>query len=332
MSATPGDRADDPRSQPESSPPSGDTELSVRQANVIEQRVLRRSIWGVVAVGLGSVAYGLFLESAVVILNGIFSVLSLVAGGLSLLAAKLIVKPADKRFPYGYSHVEPLVQSVNGFLVLVICIYSFINGINGIREGGTAVDAAGVIWFSVVSAVICLGFWIYLSLLARRLDSQLVATDAKEWGMDFAFSMVTLIGFAVLPALAEPYRTAWASYADPALVATMSLLLLPVPLGILNRNLREVLLMVDVNDALIGRLDAIMKTLSAEHAIEKYVHHVVKTGRTYFIEIDIVVGPGFALQTIAQQDQLRELIWTAMDVSVDEAWLSICLTADPRWV
>jgi predicted Co/Zn/Cd cation transporter (cation efflux family) len=59
---------------------------------------------------------------------------------------------------------------------------------------------------------------------------------------------------------------------------------------------------------------------------------VVKTGRTYFIEIDIVVGPEFALQTIAQQDQLRELIWTAMDVSVDEAWLSICLTGDPRWV
>lgn len=74
----------------------------------IEQRTLKLSIYGVVLMAVGSVAYGLYLESDIVILNGIFSVLSLVAGGLRFLAAKLIVKPEDERFPYGYSHVEPL--------------------------------------------------------------------------------------------------------------------------------------------------------------------------------------------------------------------------------
>jgi predicted Co/Zn/Cd cation transporter (cation efflux family) len=62
------------------------------------------------------------------------------------------------------------------------------------------------------------------------------------------------------------------------------------------------------------------------------VHHVVKTGRTRFIEVDIVVGPNFALQTVAEQDRLRERIWRAVGLSLDEAWLSICLTGDPRWV
>ncbi|HYN76281.1 MAG TPA: cation diffusion facilitator family transporter, partial [Lamprocystis sp. (in: g-proteobacteria)] len=289
--------------------------MTTEEASRIEQQVLRRSIIGVLLVAVGSVVYGLVLESDVVILNGIFSVLSIVAGGLRLLAAKLVVKPADKRFPYGYSHVEPLVQSVNGFLVLVICIYSFINGVEGVREGGHAVDAAGVIWFSVVSAVVCLGFWAYGLVLGRKIGSELVKNDAKEWAMDFAFSMVTLAGFVVLPFLPEPYRTTWAGYADPAMVAVMALLLTPIPLGMLNQSLREVLLMVDINDALIRRVESIMRELNAEHDIERFIHHVVKTGRIYFVEIDIVVGPDFTPQTIAEQDRLRERIWNAMAVS-----------------
>jgi len=48
--------------------------------------------------------------------------------------------------------------------------------------------------------------------------------------------------------------------------------------------------------------------------------------------VDIVVGPDFALQTVAEQDRLRERIWRALGLSLDEAWLSICLTGDHRWV
>lgn len=305
---------------------------SRKEASRIEQRALRRSVYGVVLVAVGSVAYGVYLESNVVVLNGIFSVLSLVAGGLRLLAAKLVVRPEDKRFPYGYSHVEPLVHTVNAFLVLVICVYSFINGIDGIRSGGNEVDATGVIWFAVVSAGVCLGFWAYEAVLARKIDSQLLRNDAKEWLMDFAFSMVTLVGFVVLPFLSEPYRALWGRYADPAMVAVMALVLVPIPLGILNRSIREVLLMADTDDALIGRVEAVMREVKAEHDIVEFVHHVVKTGRTYFVEIDIVVGPNFALQTVAEQDGLRQRIWTALEMPLDQAWLSIGLTTDPRWV
>ena len=45
------------------------------QASRIEQRTLVLSIYGVLVVAAGSIAYGLFLESDVVILNGIFSLL-----------------------------------------------------------------------------------------------------------------------------------------------------------------------------------------------------------------------------------------------------------------
>jgi hypothetical protein len=44
-----------------------------KEVGRIEQRTLIISIYGVVLVAVGSITYGLFLESDVVILNGIFS-------------------------------------------------------------------------------------------------------------------------------------------------------------------------------------------------------------------------------------------------------------------
>ena len=50
------------------------------------------------------------------------------------------------------------------------------------------------------------------------------------------------------------------------------------------------------------------------------------------IEIDVVVGPDFALQTVAEQDTLRERVWSALGMSFDDAWLTLSITTDPRWV
>ncbi|HSO07452.1 MAG TPA: cation transporter [Pelomicrobium sp.] len=304
----------------------------MEQASRVEQRTLKLSIGGVALVAVGSIGWGLWLESDVVILNGVFSLLSLISGWLSLLAARLVVQPENRRFPFGYSHVEPLVLSVNGLLTLVICVYALINGIETIRGGGNETDPEGVIWFGVVSGAVCLAFWVYERRVARRIDSLLIHDDAREWLIDFGFSLVTLLGFAVLPLLDEPWRSTWARYADPVMVAAMALLALPIPIAVLRRSLREVLLMTDHGDEVARRVDAVMREVQAEHDIVRFVPHVVKSGRTYFIEVDIVVGPDFALRTVPEQDRLRERIWQSIGLSTDDAWLTIGLTADPRWV
>ena len=57
--------------------------------------------------------------------------------------------------------MEPLVLSVNSFMVLLICVYALINGIERIRAGGNAVDAEGVIWFGLLGGAVSLAIWIY---------------------------------------------------------------------------------------------------------------------------------------------------------------------------
>jgi predicted Co/Zn/Cd cation transporter (cation efflux family) len=86
------------------------------------------------------------------------------------------------------------------------------------------------------------------------------------------------------------------------------------------------------DNALVGSIEAVLADLKAEHDIVRTIRHLARSGRTVFIEIDLLVGPGFARQTVARQDGLRQRFWTAMDLPLDRAWLSIALTAHARWV
>lgn len=258
-----------------------------RESSRLEQRTPTLSLVCVVVIALGSLAWGLAIESDVVILNGVFSLVSLIGSILYLTAARLVTRPADRRFQYGYAHVEPMVNSVNGMLVLVICLYAFINGVEGLRAGGSEVDAT--------------------------------------------FRLVTLVGFATLFVLEDPLRSAWARHADSALVAVLALLFLPIPLGVVARNVRELLHMSSEDDAITVRVEAAMRAIREEHDIRSHTTHVAKVGRSYLVEVNIVVGPCFGLQTVAEQDGLRQRIWSAVDRPIDAAWLTINFTADPRW-
>jgi cation diffusion facilitator family transporter len=297
----------------------------------IEQRTLMLSLVAVAGVALLSLAWGVAIESDVVILNGVFSLVSLIGSVLYVTAARLVARPADRRFQYGYAHVEPMVAGVNGLLVLVICIYAFINGVEGLRAGGDEVSAAGVVWFGALSGVICLVVGTYEWSMARRTGSQLLRNDAREWLIDAAFSLVTLAGFAVVWLLEEPWRSWWARHADSALVALLALLFMPVPLGVLRQNLREMLHMADADHEIAARVEAVLREVAAEHDLASHTTHVAKVGRSSFIEVNIVAGPRFALQTVTQQDGLRGRIWRALGLAPDRAWLSIIITADPRW-
>lgn len=306
--------------------------MSNRQQSArIERRTLQFSLAGVAVLAVASLAWGLAIESDVVILNGIFSLVSLVGSVLYLVAARLVARPADRRFQYGYAHVEPMVNGVNALLVLVICVYAFVNGLEGLRAGGDEVDAGSVIWFGALTTVASLVIGGWEMRIARLTGSQLVRNDGREWLLDAAFSLVTLVGFAVLFVLPEPQRDLWVRYADSVLVMALALLFVPVPIGVLRRSAGELLHVANEDDAITARVEAEMRHIRSEHDIRSHSTHVAKVGRSHLVEVNIVVGPAFALQTVPAQDRLRERIWAAVGRPIDEAWLTINITADPRW-
>ena len=302
-----------------------------QQANRLEQRTLRTSVFTIVALAIAGIGFGLYIGSEAVMLDGFYALTSLVGSGLYLLAARIVEKPADRRFQYGYAHIEPLVNSFNNLILLVVLLYAFFNGLEGVRIGGNPVDAASVVVYSLFSAVVCAVVWAYESHVARRTESQLIRNDAREWMISMSFSVLTTIGFAMVWVLPEPYRSWWARYADSVVLALLALLLIPVPVKILYQNLREVLQITSPDDDVAHRVNAAMRTIAAEDDIVDYSTHIAKTGRIHFIEINIVVGPQFKARSVPELDGVRERIWAAVGLPLEKAWLGILFTADPRW-
>jgi cation diffusion facilitator family transporter len=305
--------------------------LTRKEANRLEQQTLRVSVVTIVFLAIAGIGYGLYIGSEAVMLDGFYALTSLLGSGLYLMAAKLVERPADRHFQYGYAHIEPLVNSFNNLILLVVCLYALFNGLEGLRTGGNPVDAGEVVVYSLLSAGVCLAVWWYERRAAARCDSQLIRNDAREWMISTIFSIVTLIGFAMVWVLPEPMRSWWARYADSAVLSLMALLLLPVPAKILYENMREVLLMADPDDEVSRRVKAVMDVIAAEHDIARYSTHIAKTGRLHVIEINILVGEDFAPQSVPQLDALRARIWDAIGLPLEQAWLGIMFTADKRW-
>ncbi len=309
--------------------------LSLAETALIEQRTLKHALIIVCFVAIGSLTYGIYIQSEIVILNGIFSLLSLISSYLSFLTSKLIARPADQKFQYGYWHIEPLMHCLSGLLMLIICSYALFNGVVQVLQGGEPVDAVGVLMFSIVSGIVCFSVWLYEQWVLKQINSQLIANDAKEWLSDFGFSAITFIGFIILPFLNEPYYTWWINYADSVMVVLMALIILPIPIQILYRNGKEVLLISDSKAQLNVIVDEIMKDITERYQLKSYSSHVVKSGRSYFIEINILVPDDFPYQSIADQDHLREQIWENIiqhyPLPLEISWFSVCMTAQAKW-
>ena len=305
--------------------------LSKKEKQRLERRTLKISLYTIIFIAFGSIAYGVYIKSDVVILNGLMSMVSLLGSVLNLWGSKLVASPENNRFQYGFAHIEPLIHCANALIILVICVYAFLNSIEGLRTGGHQVDYTYVIGFSAVTGVITGSIWLHEFIMGRRIDSQFVKNDSKEWLMDFCFSLITLIGFVAVIFLDYPLQDIWQRYADSVMVMVLSVLLLPLPLKVLMRNVPEVLLITNPNEMLVERITSVMDQISSEHKIINYTKHIVKVGPTYFVEVNILVAPNCELQTIAQQDELRERIWRACEKPLDELWLTVCITADPRW-
>jgi predicted Co/Zn/Cd cation transporter (cation efflux family) len=46
-----------------------------------------------------------------------------------------------------------------------------------------------VIWFGLVSGAVSLAVWAYARRRARRIESSLIEADARDWLIDFGFSL-----------------------------------------------------------------------------------------------------------------------------------------------
>ncbi|MZG56586.1 cation diffusion facilitator family transporter [Photobacterium lucens] len=295
-----------------------------------ERMALKISLAGTIFVASLGIGYGLYVGSNAILLDGMFSFLSMGMTGLSLYTAYLVSKPDDEQFQFGYAHFEPLINVVNGLLILITCLFAFITGVQTIMHGGHDIVLGDAIIYAVLSTVSCFSIYFFETYIARSVDSELVRVDSQEWLVDAILSAAILVGFILVVIFDAMGYSKWNAYVDPILVTTLSIAASVLPIKVLRRNLKEVLL-VAPQDSAQEHVDQVIAELSEKYDFDDYTHHFAKIGRQYDLEINILVKDENKWTT-KQQDRIRQIIWDKLEDDLGETWLSVTFTAQERWL
>ncbi|RWX54908.1 cation diffusion facilitator family transporter [Photobacterium chitinilyticum] len=295
-----------------------------------ERLALKLSLVGTVLLASLGIGYGLYVGSNAILLDGMFSFLSMGMTGLSLYTAYLVSKPDDRQFQFGYAHIEPLINVVNGLLILMTCLFAFLSGVQTIVNGGHDIVLEHAIVYAVVSTVCCFAIYFTETYIARSVESELVRVDSQEWLVDGILSAAILVGFIVVIIFDHLGYSQWNAYVDPILVSTLAIAASVLPIKVLRRNLREVLL-VAPQDSVQRHVDRVIERLSRQYHFDDYTHHFAKTGRQYDLEVNILVKND-AYWTTKRQDYIRQILWDELVDDLGDTWLSVTFTGQERWL
>lgn len=295
-----------------------------------EQRILLFSAAGTLVLSLLGIAIGLSSGSKSIMFDGVYS---LADAGLTLtafFAARLIARGADRRFQYGYWHIEPILGFVNGSVLLLACVYALIDGVDTVLGGGRIVSFGPGIVYAGASAFICFGMHIYIRRRAQGLASSLLNIDAGAWLFGGLLNAGLSVAFVTAVLLKGTQAEPLAIYFDPAILILLAVIMAPLPFRTLVAAGREILQMAPAD--LDAQVNSIAQDVAARHGFSDYKSYVTQVGRARFVEIGFVGAAPSTTMTLGELDAIRQIFADAMGGLRPGYWLTIDFTADRRWL
>ncbi|WP_295473029.1 cation transporter [uncultured Pseudomonas sp.] len=303
-----------------------------------ERAVLRLSILVTVVVAGFGIVFGLLSGSFSIVFDGVYSLADASMSVLALIVATLIRRHTAEgeasrrlaeRFNMGFWHLEPMVLGINGTLLCGVSLYALINAIGSLLSGGRHLEFGFAIVYAVLTSLACFGLAALEFRANRQIRSDFVALDAKAWVMSGSISLALLIAF-MLGALLERTEQAWLGpYIDPAVLAVICLIIIPMPIRTIRQALSDVLMVTP--PALKHQVDSVAAQVVERHGFITWQAYVAKVGRARQIELYFIVPADWPAWTLAQWDAVRDEVGEAIGGEGPNRWLTIAFTTDPQW-
>jgi predicted Co/Zn/Cd cation transporter (cation efflux family) len=306
----------------------GAVERALALRSELEASLLRLSVAATVLIAALGILFGLVSGSLAIIFDGLFSVVDAVITTLMLVVARLVAKESNQRFQYGYWHLEPLVVALKAAVLMTLVVFGFLGAVQSLMAGGHAPELGPAILYSVLVVVICAGTWFWLWRHNERIGSALVAIDLKAWAASGIITAALLLAFLAALAMKGTPFDYLIPYVDPAVLALLSLAILPVPWKDARAAFQDIFQIVPPE--VDAHVHAVMDGFIARHGFAGYESYVTRTGRAKFIEISVLAPSDMPAKTIAHFDALRQEIGDEIGEAGPDRWLTIIFTEDPR--
>ncbi|STQ86710.1 cation transporter [Helicobacter muridarum] len=295
-----------------------------------EQFALKISMYCACLLAFLGIGFGLVLKSSTLVFDGIVCFVSVALGFLSVVTSRYIYKEDDDIFQYGYVRFEPMVNLFKSLVLVVVCIYAFTSGLRDIIHGGYTLEIGGAVIYTLCAFIISFALYRYTSFYAKMLDSDLVAVDSTEWWIDCIMYLGGIIAFGIIFIFDSKQEYAISHYIDPSLLMILSIFLAITPIKIMIVNFKDLVMVAP--KTLDNKITEIMEKISNEYGFQDYDTHVAKSGRFFMIEVNILNTNKNDKISIGEIDVIRDKIEKYLDIPSYKIWLSVNITANPKWL
>ncbi|QEU07729.1 cation diffusion facilitator family transporter [Paracoccus yeei] len=302
-----------------------------------EQSILRLSIAVTFALAGFGVIFGVLTGSSSIIFDGIYSAMDASMTMLALLVSRLITQSLAERtqarlrphFTMGFWHLEPMVLGLSGSLLIGAAGYALVTAVSSLMAGGRDLAFGQAILYAVITVVTAAAMALYGRRANRRIGSMFLELDAKAWAISAAMTGALLTAFGFGWAI---QGTAWdwmSPYVDPAILAVVSLVVLPMPIPTVRQALADILLVTPQD--LKSHVDRVARAAAARHGFLGHRAYVARVGRGRQIELFFIVPQGAPARTLEEWDAIRDEVGDQIGDEGPDRWLTIAFTTDPEW-
>jgi predicted Co/Zn/Cd cation transporter (cation efflux family) len=294
-----------------------------------EARILRLSAYANLGVGVLGLLFFWWTDSEAILLDGFFAIISFVMGLVTLKVARMVQRPDDEQFHFGYAQFEPGLNTIRGLILIIVCAFALASSIGAILDGGRALKLGPAIIYAVVTM---LGSFMLAAMhrrVAKDVESPLVKVGADNWLMGGLLSLGVGVAFVVAIVVQGTRFESIVPYVDPVLVVIMVLAMIAVPVRVVRDSIGE-LLMIAPEPALQKDVDERLRSAAADLGFDRTVARMVRVGRTFYVHAHVIVPPEFRLTRIAELDTLRSKIGAALNDAHPNLAVELIFTEDPE--
>jgi len=153
------------------------------------------SIWGNALLSVLKIVIGIISGSLAVVADGIDSASDIVTSMITLFTAKIIAKPPDIRFPYGYEKADTIASKVLSFIIFFAGAQLAISTLRSLIENeAREMPTQVAIYVTIISIFGKLLLALYQFKIGKKVNSSMLVANAKNMQNDVVISLSVLLG------------------------------------------------------------------------------------------------------------------------------------------
>ena len=203
-------------------------EFSYNLENVNAYREKRKvalvSVIVSVALATTKLLIGYSTNSLGILSEAMHAGLDVIAALMTLYAIRIVIRPPDVRFTYGYAKVESLSSLIEIILLFTVAGWIFYEGLDRILFKNIQPEIT-IFSYAIMTISIVVDLWRskVLDRAARRYGSQALEADALHFKADMFSSSIVIVGLIFVSVFHIPNADAFAALIIAAMIIYTSL-------------------------------------------------------------------------------------------------------------